>query len=59
MSCLSFSHLDFQVKMDVSVKFQTAPNIAPIKLEISQLDEKAKTYVAIAIFVKAPKEQIR
>ena len=55
----SFSYLDFQVKIDVSVKFQTAPMQAPIKLEMSQLDEKLKTYVAIAIFVNAPKEQIR
>ena len=38
-----FSYIDFQVKIDVSVKFQTAPKQAPIKLEISQLDEKPKT----------------
>jgi len=43
MFFLSFSHLDFHVKIDVSVKFQTAPMQAPIKLEMSQLDEKAKT----------------
>ena len=59
MLCYSFAHLDFQVKIDVSVKFQTAPKQAPIKLEISQLDEKPKMWVAIAIFVNAPKEQIR
>ena len=43
MLCFSFSHLDFQVKIDVSVKFQTAPKVAPIKLETSQFDEKPKT----------------
>ena len=59
MLCLSFSHLDFQVKIDVSVKFQTAPKHAPIKLEISQLDEKPKMKLAIAIFANAPREQIR
>ena len=59
MLYFSFSYLDFQVKIDVSVKFQTAPKQAPIKLEISQLDEKPKMQVAIAIFVNAPKEQIR
>ena len=59
MLCLSFSYLDFQVKIDVSVKFQTAPMQAPMKLEMSQLDENSKTKVAIAIFVNAPKEQIR
>ena len=59
MLCLSFSHLDFHVKIDVSVKFQTAPKQAPIKLEMSQFDEKLKRKVAIAIFVNAPKEQIR
>ena len=59
MLCLSCVHLDFQVKIDVSVKFQTAPKQAPIKLEISQLDEKPKTKVDIAIFVNAPREQIR
>ena len=59
MLCLSFSYLDFQVKIDVSVKFQTAPMHPPIKLEMSQLDEKSKTKVAIAIFANAPKEQIR
>ena len=59
MLYFSFYYLDFQVKIDVSVKFQTAPKQAPIKLEISQLDEKPKTEVAIAIFVNAPREQIR
>ena len=59
MLCLSFSHLDFQVKIDVSVKFQTAPKLAPMKLEISQLDENPKIWVAIAIFANAPREQIR
>ncbi len=54
----SFLHLDFQVKIDVSVKFQIAPKTAPIKLDISQFDEKPKMYVAIATFVNAPKEQI-
>ncbi len=34
------SHLDFQVKFDDSVKFQTAPNTAPKKLDTSQFDDK-------------------
>ena len=59
MFCFPFPYIDFQVKIDVSVKFQTAPKQAPIKLEISQLDEKPKMWVAIAIFANAPKEQIR
>ena len=59
MPCFSFSHLDFQVKIDVSVKFQAALKQAPMKLEISQLDERPKTYVAMAIFANAPREQIR
>ena len=42
MLYLSFFHLDFQVKIDVSVKFQTAPKMAPKKLDINQLDEKEK-----------------
>ena len=54
----SFFHLYFQVKIDVSVKFQTAPMMAPIKLDTSQLDEKEKMYVAIAMFVNAPRAQI-
>ena len=43
MLYFSFYYLDFQVKIDVSVKFQTAPKQAPVKLEMSQLDEKLKT----------------
>ena len=43
MLFLSFGYLDFQVKIDVSVKFQMAPKQAPIKLEMSQFDEKLKT----------------
>ena len=38
--CRSFSHLDFQVKIDVSVKFHIAPKRAPINLDINQFDEK-------------------
>ena len=34
------SHLDFQVKFDDSVKFQTAPKTAPAKLDINQFDDK-------------------
>ena len=59
MPYLSFFHLDFQVKVDVSVKFQTAPKIAPVRLDITQLDENVKMKVAIAILVNAPKEQIK
>ena len=59
MLVLSFSYLDFQVKIEVRVKFQTAPKQAPIKLDMNQLDEKPNMKEAIAIFVNAPKEQIR
>jgi len=39
------SHLDFQVKFDDRVKFQTAPKTAPAKLDTNQFDDELNKIV--------------